>query len=129
MLPQVEQLGTPQSSNVSDLTTLPPFPGREYSAYHSASDPQSNLLFGVNIDSSSLMLQNGMSNLRNIGSDNDALSMPFGSNYSGAAGTDFPLNSDMTTSSCVDESGFLQSSENVDQANLPTRTFVKVMEL
>ncbi|KAF3445050.1 hypothetical protein FNV43_RR14743 [Rhamnella rubrinervis] len=127
VLPQVEQLGTPQSSNVSDLTTLPPFPGREYSAYHSATDPQSNLLFGVNIDSSSLMLQNGMSNLRNIGSENDALSMPFGSsNYSGAAGTDFPLNSDMTTSSCVDESGFLHSSENVDQANPPTRTFVKV---
>lgn len=130
VLPPVEQLGTPQSSNVSDLPTLPPFPGREYSAYHSATDPQSNLLFGVNIDSSSLMLQNGMSNLRNIGSVNDALSMPFGSsNYSSAAGTDFPLNSDMTTSSCVDESGFLQSSENVDQANPPPRTFVKVMEL
>lgn len=125
VLPQVEQLGPPQS-NVSDLTTLPPFPGREYSAYHGATDPQSNLLFGVNIDSSSLMLQNGMSNLRNIGSENDSLSMPFGaSNYSSAAGTDFPLNSDMTTSSCVDESGFLQSSENGDQVN-PTRTFVKV---
>ncbi|KAJ0112004.1 hypothetical protein Patl1_02473 [Pistacia atlantica] len=43
-----------------------------------------------------------------------------------AVGTDFPLNSDMTTSSCVDESGFLQSSENVDQVNPPPRTFVKV---
>ncbi|XP_015880673.1 auxin response factor 6 [Ziziphus jujuba] len=127
VLPQVEQLGTPQSSNVSELASLPPFPGREYSSYQGATDPQSNLLFGVNIDSSSLMLQNGMSNLRNIGSENDSLSMPFGSsNYSSAAGTDFPLNSDMTTSSCVDESGFLQSSENVDQANPPTRTFVKV---
>ncbi|PON89655.1 Auxin response factor [Trema orientale] len=125
VLPQVEQLGTPQS-NVSDLTTLPPFPGREYSAYQGATDPQSNLLFGVNIDSSSLMMQNGMSNLRNISSENDSLNMPFGSsNYSSAAGTDFPLNSDMTTSSCVDESGFLQS-ENGDQVNPPTRTFVKV---
>lgn len=126
VLPQVEQLAPPQS-NVTDLTSLPPFPGREYSAYQGATDPQSNLLFGVNIDSSSLMLQNGMSNLRNIGSDNDSLSMPFGSsNYSSATGTDFPLNSDMTTSSCVDESGFLQSSENGDQVNPPTRTFVKV---
>lgn len=129
VLPQVEQLAPPQS-NVSDLTSLPPFPGREYSAYQGATDPQSNLLFGVNIDSSSLMLQNGMSNLRNIGSDNDSLSMPFGSsNYSSATGTDFPLNSDMTTSSCVDESGFLQSSENGDQVNPPTRTFVKVTQL
>lgn len=126
VMSQVEQLGTPQSSNVSELTSLPPFPGREYSAYQGATDPQSNLLFGVNIDSSSLMLQSGMSSLRNIGSENDSLSMPFGSsNYSSAAGTDF-LNSEMTTSSCVDESGFLQSSENVDQVNPPTRTFVKV---
>ncbi|XP_024027835.1 auxin response factor 6 [Morus notabilis] len=126
VLPQVEQLAPPQS-NVSDLTSLPPFPGREYSAYQGATDPQSNLLFGVNIDSSSLMMQNGMSTLRNMGSENDSLSMPFGSsNYSSATGTDFPLNSDMTTSSCVDESGFLQSSENGDQVNPPTRTFVKV---
>ncbi|PON56434.1 Auxin response factor [Parasponia andersonii] len=125
VLPQVEQLGTPPS-NVSDLTTLPPFPGREYSAYQGATDPQSNLLFGVNIDSSSLVMQNGMSNLRNISSENDSLNMAFGSSsYSSATGTDFPLNLDMTTSSCVDESGFLPS-ENGDQVNPPTRTFVKV---
>ncbi|KAK4593968.1 hypothetical protein RGQ29_017868 [Quercus rubra] len=126
VLPQVEQLGTPQS-NVSELAILPPFPGREYSGYQGATDPQSNLLFGVNIDSSSLMLQNGMANLRDIGSESDSLSMPFStSNFTSATGTDFPLNSDITTSSCVDESSFLQSSENVDQVNPPTRTFVKV---
>ncbi|KAL0008550.1 hypothetical protein SO802_010052 [Lithocarpus litseifolius] len=126
VLPQVEQLGTPQS-NVSELAILPPFPGREYSGYQGATDPQSNLLFGVNIDSSSLMLQNGMANLRDIGSESDSLSMPFStSNFTNATGTDFPLNSDITTSSCVDESGFLQSSENVDQVNPSTRTFVKV---
>ncbi|GMY09552.1 auxin response factor 6-like isoform X1 [Fagus crenata] len=126
VLPQVEQLRTPQS-NVSELATLPPFPGREYSGYQGATDPQSNLLFGVNIDSSPLMLPNGMANQRNIGSENDSLSMPFSTtNFTSATGTDFPLNSDMTTSSCVDESGFLQSSENVDQVNPPTRTFVKV---
>lgn len=125
VLPQVDQLGT-QQSNISDLTALPPFPGREYS-FHGATDPQSNLLFGVNIDASSLMLQNGIHNLRNIGSGTDSLSIPFGtSNYTSGTGNDYPLNSDMTTSSCVDESGFLQSSENVDQVNPPTRTFVKV---
>ncbi|KAM0959159.1 hypothetical protein ACFX2I_024315 [Malus domestica] len=125
VLPQVEQLRTPQSS-FSEITALPPFPGREYSAFQGGTDPQSNLLFGVNIDSSSLMLHNGIPNLRNIGNGNDSVSVPFGaSNYASGTGNDFPLNSDMTTSSCVDESGFLQSSENVDQVN-PTGTFVKV---
>ena len=127
ILPQVENLGTSQS-NVSELAALPPFPGREHSAYHAAADPQSNILFGINIDPSSLMLQSGMSNLRNIGKVNDSLSLPFStSNCGGATGTDFPLSSNMTTSSCVDESGFLQCSENVDQANIPTGTFVKVI--
>ncbi|GAV59993.1 AUX_IAA domain-containing protein/B3 domain-containing protein/Auxin_resp domain-containing protein [Cephalotus follicularis] len=127
VLPQVEQLGTSQSI-VSELSSLlPPFPGREYSAYQGSTDPQSNLLFGVNIDSSSLMLQHGMSNLQNIGNESDSLSMPFAaSNFTSSTGTDFPNNLDMTTSSCVDESGFLQSSENVDQVNPHTRTFVKV---
>lgn len=127
VLPQVENMGTSQS-NVSELAALPPFPGREHSAYQAAPDPQSNLLFGINIDPSSLMLQNGMPNLRNIGNVNDSLSLPFsGSNCGGTTDTDFPLSSNITTSSCVDESGFLQSSENVDQANTPTGTFVKVI--
>ncbi|KAE8706759.1 Auxin response factor 17 [Hibiscus syriacus] len=125
VLPQVEQLGTAQSNILSNL--LPPFPGREYSAYHGSADPQNNFLFGVSIDSSSLMLQNGMTNLKNIGNENDSLSLPYAaSNFTSASGTDFPLNSDMTTSSCVDESGYLQSSEYVDQVNPPTGTFVKV---
>ncbi|PKI35304.1 hypothetical protein CRG98_044318 [Punica granatum] len=42
-----------------------------------------------------------------------------------ATGTDFPLNSDITTSSCVDEQGFLPSPEHVDQVNPSTGTFVK----
>ncbi|KAL1347900.1 auxin response factor 6 [Arachis hypogaea] len=128
VLPQVENLGTSQS-NVSELTALPPFPGREHSAYQGAADPHSNLLFGINIDPSSLMLQNGMQNLRNLGNVNDSLSMTFSAPNCGGAnapGSDFPLSSNVTTSSCVDESGFLQSSENVDQSNTPTGTFVKV---
>lgn len=130
ILPQMEQLGTPQS-NVSELANLlPPFPGREYTSYHGSGDPQNNLLFGVSIDSSSLMGQHGLPSLKNIGSENESLSLPFAaSNFTNTVGTDFPLNSDMTTSSCVDESGFLQSSENVDQVNPPNRTFVKVNRL
>uniref|UniRef100_A0A5B7A3N7 Auxin response factor n=1 Tax=Davidia involucrata TaxID=16924 RepID=A0A5B7A3N7_DAVIN len=121
VLPQVEELVTPHSK-VSELSALlSPFPGKEFSDYQGVTDPQSNVLFGVNIDSS-LILQNGMPNLINNGSENESLSMPISS----ATGTDFPLNSDMTISSCVDESGFLQSSENVEQVNPPTGTFVKV---
>ncbi|KAI9114731.1 hypothetical protein K1719_014429 [Acacia pycnantha] len=82
VLPQVENLGM-SHSNVSELPILPPFPGREYSAYQA-------------------------------------------SNFAGATGTDYPPSSDMTTSSCVDESGFLQSSENLEQANTSTGSFVKV---
>jgi hypothetical protein len=128
VLPQVEQSGTTQSA-VSDLATLlAPFSGREYSTYQGANDPQNNLLFGVNIDSSTFMLQHGIPNLRNIGTENDPLSMPFtASTFTSATGSDIPLTSDMTASSCVDESGFLQSSENVDQVNPSTRTFVKVI--
>ncbi|KAK2665927.1 hypothetical protein Ddye_004501 [Dipteronia dyeriana] len=127
ILPQVEQLGT-QQSNVSELANLlPPFPGREYSSYQGSADPQNNLLFGVSIDSSSLMAQHGLQNLKNMGTENDSLSLPFAaSNFTSSVGTDFPLNSEMTTSSCVDESGFLHSSENVDQVNTSNRTFVKV---
>ncbi|XP_031380480.1 auxin response factor 6-like isoform X2 [Punica granatum] len=126
-IPQVDHLGVPRS-NVSELTSLlPPFPGREYSVFHGANDPQSSVLFGVNIDSSSLMMQNGIAQLRNVGNERDTLSVPFAaSNFNNAVGTEFPINSDITTSSCVDETGFLQSSENVDQANPPPRTFVKV---
>ncbi|KAK8653404.1 hypothetical protein V6N13_127406 [Hibiscus sabdariffa] len=125
VLPQVEQLGSAQSNVLSNL--LPPFPGREYSAYHGSADPQNSFLFGVSIDSSSLMMQHGLTNLKNIGNENDSLSLPYAaSNFTSASVTDFPLNSDMTTSSCVDESGYLQSSEYVDQVNPPTGTFVKV---
>ncbi|KAJ8749370.1 hypothetical protein K2173_018859 [Erythroxylum novogranatense] len=126
-LPQVEHLGTANSS-VSELATmLSPFPGREYTSYQGAADAQNNLLFGVSIDNSPFILQHGISNLRNIGTENDSLSMPFiASTFTSEAGDDIPLNSDRTNLSCVDESGFLHSSENVDQVNMPIRTFVKV---
>ncbi|XVF27269.1 hypothetical protein REPUB_Repub14bG0092400 [Reevesia pubescens] len=77
VLPQVEQLGPPQTNMSQNSISLLPFPGRECS-----------------ID------QEG--------------------------GTDFAVNPAMTPSSCIDESGFLQSPENVGQGNPQTRTFVKV---
>lgn len=120
-LPEVEQLRVPQT-RVSDLSSLlPPLPGREFSVYQGAGDPQNNLLAGVN------MQQNELLNLQSGGNENDPLSTPFAcSTFSSIMGADFPPGSDLTTNSCVDESGFLQSSENVDQATLHTGTFVKV---
>ncbi|XP_021845299.1 auxin response factor 6 isoform X2 [Spinacia oleracea] len=122
-LPQVEELGGPQT-RISDLSSLlPPLPGREFSMYHGIGDPQNNMLFGVNVQ------QNELANIRSNNNENDSLSMPFAcSSFSSAAGSDFPPASDMMTSSCVDESGFLQSSENDDIANPPSRTFVKVQK-
>ncbi|KAF5944822.1 hypothetical protein HYC85_018899 [Camellia sinensis] len=131
ILPQVEQLGPPHTTTSQNAISLPPFPGRECSIDQEGSnDPQNNLLFGVNIDSSSLIMQNGISSIRGVGSDSDSMTMPFASsNYLSTTGTDFSLNPVVTPSSCIDESGFLQSSENVGQANPPTRTFVKVHKL
>ncbi|KAI7999513.1 Auxin response factor 6 [Camellia lanceoleosa] len=131
ILPQVEQLGPPHTTTSQNAVSLPPFPGRECSIDQEGSnDPQNNLLFGVNIDSSSLIMQNGISSIRGVGSDSDSMTMPFASsNYLSTTGTDFSLNPVVTPSSCIDESGFLQSSENVGQANQPTRTFVKVHKL
>nr|XP_043619145.1 auxin response factor 6 [Erigeron canadensis] len=139
LLHQVEQLGPPshtslsQNANLSQNTvSLPPFPGRECSLDQEPNnDPQNNLLFGVNIDNSNLLMQSEISSLRGVGSDGDSLTMPFtSSNYNMSnTANGFSLNPTITPSSCVDESGFLQSPENADQSgqtNLPTRTFVKV---
>ncbi|TYI27137.1 hypothetical protein ES332_A05G157800v1 [Gossypium tomentosum] len=127
VLPQMEQLGPTQTNISHNSISLPPFPGRECSIDQAAgTDPQSHLLFGVNIETSSLLLQNGMSSLRGVGSESDSTTIPFSSNYASTAGTDFSVNPAMTPSSCVDELGFLQSPENVGQENPQTRTFVKV---
>ncbi|PIN20379.1 hypothetical protein CDL12_06927 [Handroanthus impetiginosus] len=132
--PKVSQFGVPHpqefvtpTSKVTDLSTLlPPFPGREFPDFHSMTDSHNNMLFGANTDSSAMMM-NGISTLRNTSNENVSLSMPYTTPaFASAAGSDFPLNSDMTTSSCVDESGYLQSSDNVDQTNPPPGTFVKV---
>ncbi|XP_057792746.1 auxin response factor 6-like [Salvia miltiorrhiza] len=125
-VPHPEELVTP-NSKVSDLSALlPPFHGKEFSDFQGVAHSHDNLLFGVGTDSSANMLT-GMSNLRNSGNENESLSMPYATpTFPSGAGTEFPLNSDMTTSSCVDESGYMQSSENVDQTNPTSRAFVKV---
>ncbi|CAH2034487.1 unnamed protein product [Thlaspi arvense] len=126
----MEQLGQSHASNVPpNAVSLPPFPGggRECSIEQegSASDPHSHLLFGVNIDSSSLLMPNGMSNLRSIGIEGgDSTALPF---TSSTFNNDFSGNLAMTTpSSCIDESGFLQSSENLGSENQQSNPFVKV---
>ncbi|XP_052179642.1 auxin response factor 6 isoform X2 [Diospyros lotus] len=132
ILPQVEQSVPPHTNASQEAISLPPFPGRECSIdQEGTNDPQNHLLFGVNIDSSSLLIQNGMSTIRGVPTESDSMTVPFTSsnNYLSTAGTDFSRNSVMTPSSCIDESGFLQSPENVGQANPPTGTFVKVYKL
>jgi hypothetical protein len=100
----------------NDTVTLPPFPGRECSIdenNHNNHDAQgNNLLFGVNIDSSSLLMQNDSTNMPPYISS---------SNYLSADGSDFSLNPSITPSGCIDDSAFLQSPENP-----ASRTFVKV---
>ncbi|KAK6932150.1 AUX/IAA domain, partial [Dillenia turbinata] len=128
ILPQVEQLGAPNSNISPNSISLPPFPGRECPIdQDGGTDPHSHLLFGVNIDSSSLLMQNGLTGLRGVGSDGDSTTLPYASsNFMSATSNDYSVNPAMTPSSCVDESGFLQSPENVGQVNPPMRTFVKV---
>lgn len=129
VLPQVEKLGPPHTNISPNTISLPPFPGRDYPLDQEGNtDPQSHLLFGVNIEPSSLLMQNGMTGLRGVVSESDSTTIPFpSSNYMSTGGTDVSLNPAMTPSSCIDESGFLQSPENVGQVNPPTRTFVKVL--
>ncbi|PIN17457.1 hypothetical protein CDL12_09885 [Handroanthus impetiginosus] len=124
-VPHPEEMVTP-NSKVSDLSALlPPFPGREFSDFQGVTHSNNNALFGVSTNSSANML-NGISTLRNGGTESESLSMPYATPTFASGGTEFPLNSDMTTSSCVDESGYLPCSENVDQTNPNPGAFVKV---
>ncbi|CAN4094263.1 unnamed protein product [Withania somnifera] len=124
---QAEDLMVP-NTKVSDFSALfsSPIPGREVLDYQFVVDSQNNALFGVNTDSS-IIQQNSTSKLKGNSLENGPLPVPYAtSTFTNTVGSEFPVNSDMTTSSCVDESGVLQSSENVDQANSLTGTFVKV---
>ncbi|CAM8996209.1 unnamed protein product [Rhodiola kirilowii] len=130
LLSQLEQqLGESQANMSHNTVLLPPFPGRECSIEQdgSSTDPQNHLLFGVNLDPNSLLLHNGISNLRGVGGGCESSSMPFASSsFMSNSGSDFTLNPAMTPSSCMDESGLLQSQENIGEANDLCNTFVKV---
>ncbi|KAL6554418.1 ADP-ribosylation factor, Arf Arf6 [Orobanche minor] len=126
-VPHLEELGAP-NSKVPDLSDLlQPFPGREFSDFRGVNNSHSNLVFGVGSNDSSTNTGNAISTLGNGGNDSEWLSMPYaGPTFVGGGCTEFPINSGMTRSSCVDESGYLQSSENVDQTNPTPGAFVKV---
>lgn len=128
--PQVDQLdlGPLQPIVPQHSISLPPFPGRECPVDQEGStDPQNNLLFGVNIDSPSLLIQNNMSKLTGVGDESDESDMPLAaSNIMRSTGDDYLLSTEITTSSCLDESGLLQSPDNGCHTNPPNRTFVKV---
>ncbi|OAY75009.1 Auxin response factor 6 [Ananas comosus] len=121
VMPQVEQLD-------SISTTLAPFPGRECSVDQNANeDPQSHQLFGFNLDSSSLLVQSGLSSIRTNGNEIVSNVIPFAAcNYLSSSGNDFQLSQAPTSSSCLDESGLLQLSENIEHVNPQSGTFVKV---
>ncbi|XP_031129619.1 auxin response factor 6 [Ipomoea triloba] len=126
---QVDQLGAPNMNISQNAVSLPPFPGSRVCSedQEGSNDPQNHLLFGVNIDSSSLLMQNGMSTLKGVGSVCDSTTVPFvSSSYMSNSGNDFPLNPGMTPPVCVEESSVMQTSENLGPENPPNKTFVKV---
>ncbi|XP_073005448.1 auxin response factor 17-like [Typha latifolia] len=119
---QVEQLG-PQADLSQFPITLSTYPPKDCSLDQEYStDPQNHLLFGVNIDSSSLLMQNDITSLKSVGA-NDSTSMPFLS----STGTEFPLQQALTTTNTLEEPGLLQSPGNVGHVSQPQNgTFVKV---
>ncbi|MED6168218.1 ADP-ribosylation factor, Arf Arf6 [Stylosanthes scabra] len=125
VLPQVDQLGQPQNTMSQNAISLPPFPGREYTV-EGSTDPQNHVLFGVNIENSSLLMHHGMSSLKGVGSNSDSSTIPIqSSNYLNTVGTDSSLNQGMTHSN--GESGFVQTPEDGGRGNPPNnKTFVKV---
>ncbi|KAK4781646.1 hypothetical protein SAY86_015748 [Trapa natans] len=130
--PEMQQTGLMHHSNIvtQGCISLPPFPGaRDCSVdQEESTDQQGRLLFGVNLEPSSLLMQEGLSGFQGVvGCDGEMADLPFTSNYmSSNMGADFGLNPSITHSGCIDESGFLQSPENMGQVNVPSRTFVKV---
>ncbi|XP_061370057.1 auxin response factor 6-like [Gastrolobium bilobum] len=126
VLSQVEQLGQPQNTMSQNAVTLPPFPGRECSIDQEGSnDPQNHLLFGVNIEPSSLLVHNGMSSLKGVSSNSCPSTMPYqSSNYLNTTCTDSSLNHGITHS--ISDSGILQAPENAGHGNPLNKTFVKV---
>ncbi|CAN6463514.1 unnamed protein product [Victoria cruziana] len=109
----------PQVEHFRHSVTLPPFPGRENEVEPencTADSQNQNVLFGVNIDTQSLLLSNAVSNLAAVGGQTDMAAMQFttsGFQNSLPSGYD-----------CLgDSAGLLQTPGQLDP---PNQTFVKV---
>jgi len=120
---QMEQLdSTPPS--IPQSSALAPLPGRGCLDQDVNSDPQNHLLFGVSIDSQSLLMQGGIPGLQN---GNDSTAIPYStSNFLSPPQNDFPLDHTLNSSGCLDDVGYVPCSDNSDQVNRPPATFVKV---
>uniref|UniRef100_A0A453NF87 Auxin response factor n=1 Tax=Aegilops tauschii subsp. strangulata TaxID=200361 RepID=A0A453NF87_AEGTS len=124
-----------EPSNIPQSSSLAPLPGRECLVDQDGnSDNQNHLLFGVNIDSQSLLMQGGIPSLQedngciaSLQDDNDSSTIPYSTcNFLSPSQNDFPLNEALASSGCLDESGYASFSENSDHVNQPTAAFVKV---
>ncbi|XP_074582858.1 auxin response factor 6-like [Curcuma longa] len=128
VMPELGQLGVTQTSISQHSVALPPFPGRERIVDQDVNiNSQSHHLFSVNFDSSSLLGQNGMTNLSNASTETDSLNMHYaGSNFVGSLGNEFSLNQALTGAYGFEEPGYLPSRENAESLNEKGRTFVKI---
>ncbi|XP_066369045.1 auxin response factor 17 [Miscanthus floridulus] len=125
VLSQMEQLDSTPAS-IPHSSALAPLPGRGCLVDQDVnSDPQNHLLFGVSIDSQSLLMQGGIPGLQN---GNDSTAIPYStSNFLSPSQNDFPLDHTLNSSGCLDDSGYVPPcSDNSDQMNRPPATFVKV---
>ncbi|KAG6468655.1 hypothetical protein ZIOFF_073344 [Zingiber officinale] len=127
VLSQTEQLGAAQPTASLQCVTLPSFPGRQCSMNDVGNmDNQIQHLFGVSVNSS-LLEPNGISSLSNGENETDSMSMSYSAcNLLSSSGNDFSFHQPMGTSNVLDESGFLRTTENMDQTNTQSGTFVKV---
>jgi hypothetical protein len=121
--PHAEQLNSAPPS-ISQSSALAPLPGRGCLVDQDEnSDPQNHLLFGVSIDSHSLLMQGGLHD------ENDSTAIPYStSNFLSPSQNDFSLDQTLNSPGCLDESGYVTCSQNADQANQPPATFVKVRD-
>ncbi|XP_043716225.1 auxin response factor 12-like isoform X1 [Telopea speciosissima] len=111
----VPKLAFSQANAFGNSASVPQFTGKDGSveADSCSADAQTHTLFGVNIDSSELLLPNSVPNLGTSSIDADVSSIPFG-----ASGLHSPLYG------CMDDSSDLLHSAG--QVDPQTKTFVKV---
>uniref|UniRef100_K3XV45 Auxin response factor n=1 Tax=Setaria italica TaxID=4555 RepID=K3XV45_SETIT len=120
---QMEQLNSAPPS-IPQSSALAPLPGRGCLDQDVNSDPQNHLLFGVSIDSQSLLMQGGIPGLQN---GNDSTAIPYStSNFLSPSQNDFSLDHTLNSSGCLDDAGYVPCSDNSDQVNRLPATFVKV---